>query len=172
MKLKDYLRNHVTWKAVAAALLSLFTISATFALSVDQTRIFSKRDLGIQAMHYYRLTINYNDPNIASGLAFGALGANTYIYAVDCHVTTTFNASTTNVITLGTSKANANEISASGTLNPASGTVQHLTTAVGLGLGATSGGDVTLYTKYTQTGTAATQGQVTCVIQYAPNNDM
>lgn len=159
-------------RALAAFLLSAFAISAAFALSVDQTRIMSKRDLSLQAMHYYRLTLNYNDPNISTGQAFGALGQNWYIYAIDCHVTTTFNASTTNVVTFGTTKANANEVMGSGDLNEASATVQHLTSALGLGLNATSAADVTLYAKYAQTGTAATQGSVTCLIEYSPNNDM
>ena len=159
-------------KAIAALVLTACAISAAFALNVDQTRIMSKRDIGTQQLHYYRLTINFNDPGIAAGAAFGALGQSTYIHSIDCHVTTVFNASTTNVVTLGTTKASANEVFGTGDLNEASATVQHLTSALGLGLNATSAADVTLWAKYAQTGTAATAGSVTCVVAYAPNNDL
>jgi hypothetical protein len=158
-------------KAIAALLLTAFAITGAFALQVDQTRTMSKRDLFIQALHYYRLTINFNDTGISAAQAFGALGQNWYIHSIDCHVTTAFNASTTNVVTLGTTKTSANEIFGASDLNEASATVQHLTGAAGLGLGATSAADVTLWAKYAQTGTAATAGSVTCVIAYAPNND-
>ena len=114
-------------------------------------------------------------------------------------MTTAFNAGTTNVITFGTSKANAVDpsfplpikartptfptfcpIKAHSTEilayaisgNPLATGILHLTSAVGLGYGATSGGDVTLWAKYAQTGTAATTGAITCLIEYAPNNDL
>lgn len=170
MQLKSILTG---WgKAISAFVLFAVTVTAALALNVDQTRIMSKRDESQQALHYYRLTINFNDPGISAGAAFGALGLNTYIHSIDCHVTTAFNASTTNVVTLGTTKTNANEVFGTSDLNEASATVQHLTSALGLGLNATSAADVTLWAKYAQTGTAATAGAVTCVVAYAPNNDM
>jgi hypothetical protein len=175
MKLKSLFKSGAVRKAMVAGALSLFAISVAFALNTDQTRIFSKRDLGIQALHYYRLTINYNDPGISSGAAFGALGQNTYVNSIDCHVTTAFNASTTNTVTLGTSTAATQIVSASGAnASITAGTlgVYHLTAAPGVALNATSDADHTLYAKYAQTGTAATAGAVTCVISYAPNNDM
>lgn len=171
MKLKTHLKG---WgKAIAALVLTAFAISAAFALSVDQTRVFSKRDLQIQAMHYYRLTVNFNDANIGLGQQFGTLAANSYIQSIDCYVTTAFNAATTNVITFGYTKSSALEIVASGISgNPLAVGAIHLTSAVGLGLAATSAADIPLFVKYTQTGTAATTGSITCVIAYTPNNDM
>jgi hypothetical protein len=169
MNLKNSIKG---WsKAIAALILTAFAISAAFALNVDQTRTMSKRDLYQQELHYYRLTINFNDPGISAGQAFGMLGQNSYVHSIDCHVTTVFNAGTTNVVTIGTTKTMANELFATASLNAASATVQHLTTATGLGIYSTSAADVTLWAKYTQTGTAATTGAVTCVISYAPNND-
>ena len=153
MKFKSL--NGTARKAIMAAALSAFAVTAAFALSIDQTRNISKRDESQQSLHYYRLTVNFNDANIGAGVQFGALGQNTYIQSIDCHVTTAFNASTTNVLTFGYTKAFAGEIVASGTLNPASATVQHLTTAAGLGLAATSAADIGLWTKYTGTGAAA-----------------
>jgi hypothetical protein len=170
MKLKNYLKG---WgKLIAAGLLTAFAISAAFALSVDQTRNFSKRDESQQALHYFRLTVNFNDANIGLGQQFGALGVNSYIHSIDCYVTTAFNAATTNVITFGYTKVGG-EIVASGISgNPLAVGAIHLTSAVGLGLAATSAADIPLWVKYTQTGTAATTGSITCVIAYAPNNDM
>lgn len=151
--------------------LMAFAPVASFALTVDQSRIMNKRFDGSYNPNYYRVTINFNDQNIGSGQAFGALGKASYIHSVDCYVSTAFNAGTTNVITFGTSAASANEIVASG-ITAATPGVYHLTSAAGLGLAATASSDTTLYAKYAQTGTAATTGSVTCVIQFIPNNDM
>ena len=144
---------------------------AALALQVDQTKTPPIRALGTQQLGYYRLTINYNDANIGAGQQFGALDKLTYIYAVDCYVTTAFNAVTTNVVTIGTTKANANEIVGSGITAGTIG-VYHLTSAAGLGLAVTQTGPITLWAKYTQTGTAATAGSVTCMIAFATNNDL
>lgn len=159
-------------RALAAVLLSACAITAAFALNNDQTRIFPKRyDPANNHPSTYRVTINYNDPNIGAGQQFGSLGQNEFIKSIDCAVTTAFNAASTNTVTFGTTKANANEIVTSGIT---AGTVgnYHLTTALGLGVSATSAGDVGLFAKYAQTGPAATAGQVMCVIDFVPNNDM
>jgi hypothetical protein len=162
-------------RGLAAALVSVFAIGAAFALNVDQTRTMSKRIDPAGGYHptYYRVNINYNDPGISAGQAFGALGQNEFIRVIDCHVKTAFNASTTNVLTFGTTKASANEIVQSGQITASTTTSrQALTSAIGLGVNATSAGDVTLYAKYAQTGTAATAGAMTCVIETVPDNDM
>lgn len=159
-------------RAIAALLLSAFAVTAAFALSVDQTRIFPKRiDPNGNHPSYYRVTVNFNDKSIASGQQFGALGQLEFIKAIDCYVTTAFNASTTNTITFGTTAASANEIVASGITAGTPG-IYHLTSAAGLGLAVTATGDIGLFAKYAQTGTAATTGQVTCVFEFVPNNDM
>jgi len=162
-------------RAAAAAMIVALSAAAGLALNVDQTRTPVKRYLGIDAVHYYRVTINYNDANISTAQKFGALGANAFINRIECHVTTTFNAVSSNAVTFGTSTS-ANEIVAASGANASitlsSATYQDLSAAAGLGVQVTSGGDVTLYAKYTQTGTAATQGSVTCVIEFIPNNDM
>ena len=158
-------------RALAAFLLSVFAVTTAFALVQDQTRIFPQRQLTEQAVNYYRMTINFNDPNIGLGQQFGALPANAYIYAIDAYVTVAFTAGSTNTITLGTTKASANEIVASG-ITAATPGVYHLTSAAGLGLAVTSGTAVNLWAKYAQTGTAAGTGAVTIVIAFMPNNDM
>lgn len=158
-------------RAVASLLLCALAVGGAVALQVDQTRTMSKRYYADNHPTYYRLTINYNDPSIGTGQAFGALGQNAFIKAIDCHVTTAFNAGTTNVVTFGTTSASANEIVASGITAGSTG-IYHLTSAAGLGVAVTASADITLYAKYAQTGTAATAGSVTCVIEFVPNNDM
>jgi hypothetical protein len=180
-------------KFLAGALFALlalaFAVPAS-ALSLDQKRVPQARNcVDGQALCYYQVTINFNDTNISTGQNFGALPKNAYILSIDSDVTTAFNAATTNVLTIGATQANANEIVADGasaTANISNSTttiatgIRHLTTAVGLALAVTGSstyqtalnGAVPLYAKYTQTGTAATTGSVTIVICYTMANDL
>jgi hypothetical protein len=167
--MKDLFRRHA--RLIAAALIIAVSVPAALALNVDQTRNVPTRFAGVQQTHYYRVTINFNDPNISTAQKFGRLPSRSFISKLECHVTTAFNAATTNEVTMGTSTT-AIELFGTGPLNEASATYQNMTTANGLGLAATSAGEVDLYAKYAQTGTAATAGAVTCVIHYIPNNDM
>jgi hypothetical protein len=152
--------------------IAVLSLGPAVALTVDQTRIFNPRQPTDQQLAYYRLTINFNDQNIGSGQQFGALPPGAYIFAIDAYVTTAFNAGTTNVITIGTSKSSANEIVASGITAGTPG-VYHLNSAAGLGLAVTNvATNIPLYAKYAQTGTAASTGSVTIVIAFLPNNDL
>jgi hypothetical protein len=103
------------------------------------------------------------------------LKQHSYISSVSCYVLTAFNAVSTNVVTLGTTAANANEIiAASGagnSITPGTTGYYSITNTAVLGESLTSVADVTLYAKYTQTGTAATAGKATCVIEFQANND-
>lgn len=171
--------------ALALGLVFVFAFAAGIAvqpaaaLNVDQNRIPQTRIFPYQMIHYYRLTINYNDPRIGTGQLFGYLPAGSYILSIDADVTTAFNAGTTNYVTIGATQASANEIVGNSTLTAGTAAVSHLTTAPGLGLVVTDNatyqntyGDVPLYAKFAQTGTAATTGSVTFVIAYIPNNDL
>lgn len=184
MKLKLWQLFDRASRDVRAALLSLIVSVAiasliggpALALQVDQTRIFNPRQTPDQQISYYRLTINFNDQNIGLAQQFGALPANAYVFAIDAYVNTAFNAGTTNVITIGTTKANANEIVASGITAGTPG-VYHLTSAAGLGTAVSMGGtwlnaSMPLFAKYAQTGTAATTGSVVIVIAFISNNDL
>lgn len=156
--------------AFIAAAMSVLAISAAFALNVDQTRNFPRRSTQDYHPIYFRVTVNFNDPNISAGQQFGTIAQNAYVDHIDCNVTTAFNAGTTNVVTFGTTKASANEIVASGITAGTPG-MYHLTSAAGLGLQVTTTADTPLFAKYAQTGTAATAGSVTCVIVVINNND-
>lgn len=123
-----------------------------------------------QQTSYFRKTVNFNDPLIANPRdAFGVLPMGSFIVAVIVEIVVVFNAVTTNVLTFGTTQANANEIVNAADLNEGATGV----TAVvrGLGRSLTAAADTPLYAKYTQTGTAATTGQAIITIQFIPNND-
>ena len=136
-----------------------------------------------QELRYFRKVVNFNDANIGSSTAppkFGRLPAGAFITDVTVEVSTAFNAGTTNVLTVGTSAANANEIVAAADVNEGVVGVTKVTRGLGTsltggpGIGANappSTSEVDLYVKYTQSGTAATAGVATIVIQYAGNND-
>ena len=165
--------------ALAALFFAAFAFSPSFALVTDPNKIIPIRDCEqSQTVCYYRLTVNFNDPRIASGVWFGTIGPSAYILQIDAYVSTAFNAVTTNVITIGTTAANANEIVASGITAGSTG-MYHLTSAAGLGTVITANttyqtalnGGVPLFVKYAQTGTAATAGVVTIVLTFIKNND-
>lgn len=161
-------------RLAVAALLVALAVPAALALNVDQTRNTVVRQNTTQQTNYYRVKVNYNDPNISTAQKFGRLPANAFISGIACHVTAAFNAGTTNVLTFGTTSA-ANELIDAATstksIDESSATYQAITSATSLGVYTDSDGEHDLYAKYTQTGTAATAGSATCVFQYVPDND-
>src|ERR1700683_1393413 len=96
--------------ALAALLFAALALSPSFALVTDPQKIIPMRNCDRpQNPCYYRLTVNFNDPRIASGVWFGTIGQNAYILTIDAQVVTAFNAGTTNTITVGATAASANE---------------------------------------------------------------
>lgn len=165
-------------KVGAAALIIAVTAVAALAVNNDQTRTFPDRIGQTQQTNYYRITVNFNDPRISTPQQFGSIPQNSFISNVACYVATTFNATSTNVLLLGTEKTSSNEIIAAGgsgrTINLGSAGYQQITAAASLGIGPTSAADTGLFVAYQQTGlagTSASQGQVICVLEYQPNND-
>jgi len=127
------------------------------------------RDTGMQVTHFLRKTVNYNDTNIATAdkVKVGTLPAGAFIVKALVRVDTVFNAASTNVLVVGTSGGSDADIVASGDVNEAS--AQTFVCTTGNGLSLTS--DTDIFAKYTQTGTPATTGKATIVIEYAPNSD-
>lgn len=165
---KTYLRP-----LIAMGLLAL-AVPAALALNVDQNRNIPARQNLSQQESYYRITVNFSDPFPASQ-KFGRLLQNTFITGIACHVTTAFNAGSTNVVTMGTSATGAELIdgaTSTKSINEASATYQQITKIDTLGVSVTSAADVDLYVRYVQTGTAATAGVVTCAINFIPDNDL
>lgn len=128
------------------------------------------RQCTTQQVNYIRKTVNLGDANLTVPVdPFAKLPIGAFIVMQAVHVETVFNAGTTNVLTFGTTIANANELAAAGDINEASATYQAITTGLGVALCLTA--DQPLYVKYTQTGTVATTGRCHWIVGYVPNND-
>lgn len=123
------------------------------------------RDLGyavVQAIG--KSGFAFNTPNIgtADTIQVGTLPAGAIITSVTVRVDTAFNAATTNVLIVGTSSGSNADIVADGDVDEtATGTTQ-----VMRGVGLSISADTIIYAKYTQSGTAATTGSATIVINY------
>ena len=156
-------------RPLAVAIVLAGAIGGALALNIDQNRVFPARIHPSQQVHYYRVAVNYNDPNISTAQQFGTLPALASIINVQVDVVTAFNAGTTNVLTIGTTTT-ANEIVAAADVNEGATGVTQVTRGYGRSL--TASADTALYAKYTQSGTAASAGQAIVTIAYIPNNDM
>lgn len=171
---------------IKAALLATALIAGavvpSFALVVDPgvitgQKIVPARSCGAtQNICYIRATINFNDPSIANGVWAFTIPANAYITQVFGDVTTAFNATTTNTVTIGATPTGADFIAST---SVTSAGILNLSSAAGLGTAVTGNtakqtainGGVPVYFRYSQTGTAATAGVVIFVIAYAKNDD-
>jgi len=123
-----------------------------------------------QQVGYARFTVNYNDPNIASGNPKQWLPAGAILIGTDVQVVTPFNAGTTNVLSVGIGAATANVVAA-GAANPAAAALTQNIVPTGAALGPLAA-DSQLNVSFTQTGAAATAGQAVVMVKYIPNNDL
>jgi len=165
----------------ALALLGLVAFGSTaFALTVPAS--FPARVLQTQTTVHFRKTVNFNDANISAGVKIGAIPAGAFITSVKCYVVTAFNAVTTNSLAIGSTATGSDFLAAGTTAGTncvaATAGFQSITAAAGLGLSVTGGATPTgstgawdLFVRYTQTGTAATAGQVVFVVEYISNDD-
>src|SRR5437660_1708253 len=107
-----------------------------------------------QVSNTLKKTINFNDPGIATAVVFDeSLPQGAFIVAVLVEIVTVFNAGTTNVLTIGTTSNNANEIVNGADVNE--GATGVTAVARGLGRALAAAAETPVYAKYTQTGTAA-----------------
>lgn len=128
-----------------------------------------------QQVHYLRKTINFNDANVGTGVVIGTVPGPTanrvdgaMILDIRCRINTVFNAATTNVITVGITPGGS-ELVIGGSFTP--GTLGGYSAPILLAGSRLFLVDTDLYVTYTQTGTAATTGQATLVVEYVPNAD-
>jgi hypothetical protein len=136
---------------------------------VDPQKTPQIRNFGWQQINYLRATINWNDPGITAGVKFARLPQNAFITAVQAHVVTAFNAVTTNPVSIGTTQANANEL----TTTPIAGqTAGYIAPASALGVAITNAAAVDLWAKYAPTGGGQSAGQVIVCIAYILDNDL
>jgi hypothetical protein len=129
------------------------------------------RRSSLQMVHYLRFDVNYNDTSISTGVPKQTLPAGAIITSTSVLVTTTFNAQTTNVLTVGTNGTTANNMVASGDVDETTAALTNAIKPTSAALGKLAA-DVPVYVKFTQTGTAATQGAATVIVHYVPNNDL
>lgn len=129
------------------------------------------RETHSQAINWLFKTVNFNDPNIAAGVAFDfSLPVGAFITGVFVEVATAFNAASTNTFTVGTNSTSFNDLFAvgdgpgNGGTSFSVGTTQALR-GIGGSIAATAGKSP--FVKYVQTGTAATTGKAHVLIQYA-----
>lgn len=120
-----------------------------------------------QVENTLKFTLNYNDVGAGSEESWAnSLPAGAFITNVLVAVTTTFNAGSTNVVTVGTNTPSYNNIISSGDVTASAAATYQQTRGLGLAAVLTSTGDVPVFAKYAQTGTSATQGQAIVVITY------
>jgi hypothetical protein len=128
------------------------------------------RQAHVQQVGYCRFVVNYNDPGISVGVGKQYLPAGAIIIGTDVLVTASFNANSTNVLTVGVNGTTANNIVGSADVNEASVQIfQNISASATLPLTA----DTQVYAKFAQTGaTAATSGKAYVIIKYIPDNDL
>lgn len=121
-----------------------------------------------QVTNTLKKIVNFNDPGIASGVAFDnglpSYPQGAFITRVLVEIVAVFNAGTTNVLTVGTNATTYNDIVNAGDVNEALLGVTDVVRALGRSIAAS--GDKVIFAKFTQTGTAATTGQAVIVIEF------
>lgn len=135
-------------------------MSASTSLNTGQPA----RDIGYGVVQAIVKQITYATPGVgtADTVKIGTLPLGAVITNVIARIETAFNAATTNVIIVGTSTGSNADVIADGDLDEtATGTTQVMR---GVGLSITA--DTAIYAKYSQTGTAATAGVATFVINF------
>jgi hypothetical protein len=130
------------------------------AITVARTKSARENYLGHESQLYS--DVNFNTPNVGTGFLIGKIPAFSVVKNVVISVETTFNAATTNVFTVGTSTTATEWVD--NTFVSSGAVVDTYQSDAGYGL-TTS--DLSVYAKYTQSGTAATQGKAHVWVEYA-----
>lgn len=128
------------------------------------------RQSHMQVVHYLRKRVNYNDAGISSGVVMGTLPAGAQVIDLTVRVLTAFNATSTNVLTVGTNSSSWDNLTGSGSSDVTEGTPEMYRVAPS-NFDVTFSADTDVYVKYAQTGTAAGTGQADIILTYVPNAD-
>lgn len=128
------------------------------------------RQTQFQQAHYFRKLVNWNDANIGTGVYIGTLPAGAVLIGSHVHVTTAFNAATTNSLTVGSQSTLTEVVNAAASVAGTAGVKLNIAPNAAPFL-VDLAADTDIYVAYTQTGTAATAGRAVITIEYAPNND-
>ena len=119
-----------------------------------------------QQVYFLRKTVNFGDTGIATGVLMGTLPSGAHIINTSVHVRTVFNAATTNVLTVGTNSSAYDDCINAAAV--AEGTLGYTVATPNADIVYPTG-DLGVYVKYTQTGTAATTGKADIVVSYVPD---
>lgn len=125
------------------------------------------RQCETQQTHYLRRDIAFNTANVASGVLIGTVPAGSRLMHVRIWVDTAFNAGTTNVLQGGTTGTGTNLFTSTDAA-PATVGVKTPAAAAGQSTGLVITQDQDLYVSFTQTGTAATTGAATVIVEFVP----
>lgn len=124
-------------------------------------------DVGVQAI---RRTITLAEFTAAGGLVpIGALEAGAIPLYAHATVQTAFNAASTNVLLLGTS-GNDDAFMEAADIDEA--TPGFYGNQTGADTGVPLAADAVVYAKYSQSGTAATTGKVTVILEFLPKREI
>lgn len=121
-----------------------------------------------QEVHYLRRTVTYADTS-GTQYEMGAIPAGAVVIGTTVCVTTVFNAGTTNVLIVGTAGDDDALVAAAGVDETAVGVTRVAPATLGGMLSSSAA--TTIYSKFTQSGTAATTGVAEVVVEYIPDND-
>lgn len=126
------------------------------------------RQLPFQATHYLRRRVTFAD---VSGTQYkmGTLPTGAVVLGTSVAVTTVFNAGTTNVLIVGTLADDDALVAAAGVDETAVALTRVAPATLAGAVAPTA--DTDIYTKYTQSGTAATTGVAIVIVEYACDND-
>lgn len=179
------MRKYLSAFLAASALLWL-GLAPTLAQFVSTTnpRQPEPRQLQWQQTGYVRAAFSFST-NATAGcstnncvvkVGAASLPYNAAVLRATVSVTTAFNSATTDVISIGTTSANANELASScnvhavGVVACTMGTNPGTATGAGTAQSGSNGG-FDLFIKWTQTGAIATTGTAIVVVEFAFPND-
>jgi hypothetical protein len=126
------------------------------------------RQFHLQAVHFFRKTVNYNDTGVSTGIFMGTLPSGALIVDVVADVRTAFNAGSGNSLSVGVTSTAYTDIMATADVTLA--TTGGYRGAI-LAAADRMATDTDLYVRYTQTGSTASAGVVDVAVMFLPNND-
>lgn len=130
----------------------------------------SARRYHTQQTHYLRKTVTYNEVASGTQVLMGTLPKGALVLATSVAIKTAFNAGTTNVLIVGTAGDDDALVAAAG-VDETAVALTRVAPATLAGLVAPTA-DTDIYTKYTQSGTAASAGEAEVVVEFVPDNDL
>jgi hypothetical protein len=135
-------------------------MSASTSLNTGQPA----RDIGYGVVQAITKTVAYNTLGIgtADTVKVGTLPSGAQILSCIVRVTTAFNATTTNVLIIGTASGSDADIVAATDVDESTAATTIILTGAALAFSA----DTPIYVKYSQTGTAATAGAAVITITF------